>query len=340
METLPWAWYVSPEVLRLEQERILGGAWWYAGPTEFVAEPGDQLPCRAGDVPLVVVRDGVGELRAFLNVCRHRGAEVVIERGRRETLQCPYHAWTYDLEGRLRAAPRSEREEAFDAGRLSLVPARVDTWGPFVFVNADASAAPLADALGPVPALLEQGGVDVDALVFRERCPYSLAANWKIAVENYLECYHCPVAHPGFSRLVDVSPDAYVLDAGERRWSQHGEARDGSGACQFHLVWPSLKINVYPGFANLSLGSVWPNGPERTDGFLDYFFGPEVTDEQAAELIAFDDQVGREDAALVESVHRGLRSGRLAAGVLLRDSERLIEGFQSAVRAALDNSTL
>ena len=340
MEPLPWAWYVSPEVLRLEEERIFRGAWHYAGPAEWVAEPGDRFPCRAGDVPIAVVRDREQTVRAFLNVCRHRGSVIVSERGRRETLQCPYHAWTYELDGRLRAAPRSEREASFDPAELSLVPAQVEIWGPFVFVNADRGAAPLADALGPVPGLLEKGGVDVTALAFRERAPYSLAANWKIAVENYLECYHCAVAHPGFTRLVDVDPDAYVLEAGDHRWSQYGRARAGDGACQFHLVWPGLKINTYPGLANLSLGPVWPAGPERTDGFLDYYFGDDVRDEAAAELIAFDETIGREDTALVESVQRGVQSGLIARGHLLLDSEHLIEAFQRAVQIALSEPTL
>lgn len=340
METLPWDWYVSPDVLRLEQERIFRGAWHYAGPAAWVAEPGDRFPCRAGDVPLVVVRDREGALRAFLNVCRHRGSEIVSERARRETLQCPYHAWTYGLDGRLRSAPRSEREASFDPGGLSLVPASAAVWGPFVFVNSAAQAAPLCEALGPAPKLLERGGVDVEALVFRERSDYSISANWKIAAENYLECYHCAVAHPGFSRLVDVDPVAYVLEAGDGCWSQYGQARDGDGMCQFHLVWPALKVNVYPGLDNLSLGSLWPAGPERTDGFLDYFFGPGVSDASAKELMAFDDQVGREDSALVESVQRGVRSGLIEGGRLLLDSEHLIASFQETVRSALSEATL
>ena len=335
METLPWEWYVSPDVLRVEQERIFRGAWHYAGPAAWAAEPGDRFPCRAGDVPLVVVRDQEQTLRAFLNVCRHRGAEVVAERGRRETLQCPYHAWTYDLDGRLRSAPRSEREESFEPGELGLVPAGVGQWGPFVFVNADQHAPSLAEALGAVPELLEGGGVDVEGLVFRERSTYRLAANWKIAAENYLECYHCAVAHPGFTRLVDVDPDAYMLESGDGRWSQYGRARSGDGVCQFHLVWPALKINVSPGLRNLSLGPVWPDGPERTEGYLDYFFGPDVTAAEAAELMAFDDQVGREDTALVESVQRGVRSGLIQRGHLLLDSEQLIADFQDRVRSAL-----
>ena len=328
--TLPWDWYVSPEILASEQERIFRQAWTYACPAEWVADPGAYVACNAGDVPLVVVRGRDGELRAFVNVCRHRGSVIADGRGQRETLQCPYHAWTYDLDGSLRKAPRSEREVDFRADQLSLRPAAVETLGPLVFVNADADAPPLVDALGPVPDLL-----DLQGLVFRERCEYEVGANWKIAVENYLECYHCPVAHQGFTRLVETSPDSYVLAAADGVWSQYGKAKDGSGDCHFHLVWPTLKINVFPGFANLSIGPVWPVGPERTAGFLDYFFGPEVTDEEASELMDLDNQIGREDTALVEAVQRGVRSGAIPNGHLLLDSEALISAFQKRVFAAI-----
>ena len=331
--TLPWDWYVSPDILRREQELIFRGAWHYAGPLDWVWRPGDRFPCQAGIAPVVVVRDRDETLRAFLNVCRHRGSVIVKQRGRRETLQCPYHAWTYDLDGSLRVAPRADREESFEPGGLGLRPVLVDTWGPFVFVNADLAAAPLADSLGALPEL-----IDPAALVFRERADMELAANWKVAVENYLECYHCPVAHKGFSALVDVDPDAYRLEVANGVLSQFGERRkDGEGdrACQFHLVWPALKVIVYPGATNLSLGPVWPVGPERSAGFLDYFFGPEVSEETARDLIEFDDQVGREDRELVESVQQGLRSGLIDHGRLLLDSELLIGAFQERIGAVL-----
>jgi nitrite reductase/ring-hydroxylating ferredoxin subunit len=328
-ETYPWSWYTDEATLRIERERIFRSAWHYVGHRGRLPEPSTYFASISGGIPAVVVRDAAGELRAFLNVCRHRGSEIVAGAGRRATLQCPYHAWTYGLDGELRAAPRAERER-FERSGLSLLPLRLDAWGPFLFVNADAAAPPLADALvGLAPA------VDPDALVFRERTEYALAANWKIAVENYLECYHCPVAHPGFSRLVDVDPDAFVLKGEGPVWSQYGRAREGDGGCEFHLVWPSLKLNIYPGFANLSIGPVWPESPERTVGFLDYFFGADVDDEAARELIAFDDQVGREDTALVESVQRGVRTGLVEHGRLLPDSERLIAGFQRKVAQAL-----
>jgi choline monooxygenase len=334
--TIPWDWYLSPEILRREQELIFRGAWHYAGPLEWVAEPGQRFPCNAGTAPVVVVRDADGELRAFLNVCRHRGSVIVKERGAGKTLQCPYHAWTYGLDGCLRAAPRSERENGFEADELGLRPVLVDTWGPCMFVNADLDAAPLAESLGPIPSL-----VDPSSMVFRERADLELGANWKVAVENYLECYHCPVAHKDFSALVDVDPDSYRLEVIDGVLSQFGERSgggEGGADCQFHLVWPALKVIVYPGIENLSLGPVWPVGPERSAGFLDYFFGADVSAEAIRDFVEFDDQVGREDRELVESVQRGLGSGLLDHGRLLLDSELLIGAFEERVTSVLGST--
>jgi choline monooxygenase len=334
METLPYAWYTDGDILRREHERIFRHAWQYAGPAEHVAAPQTFLTCRAGHVPVVVVRDGDDELHAFVNVCRHRGSIVVHGSGRRAALQCPYHAWTYALDGTLKAAPRSDREPGFDPAGLSLAPAAVDTWGPFVFVNPDADAAALADTLGSLPEVVP----DIASLRFHHRSEYELAANWKLACENYLECYHCAVAHPGFSAVVDVDPDAYVLEPHETFWSQFAQLRDDVDGHlgQFHLIFPNLKLNVYPGPPNLSIGPVLPDGPERAVGYCDYFF-PEDADEQwIDELVAFDDQVGREDTRLVESVQRGVRSGVLEHGVLLPQSEQLVAGFQRRIREAVD----
>ena len=335
METLPYAWYTDPEILRREQERIFRRAWQYAGPAEHVAAPQTFFTCRAGDVPVVVVRDGEGALRAFANVCRHRGSIVAHGRGRRATLQCPYHAWTYELDGTLKAAPRADREPGFDPSGVSLAPAAVETWGPFVFVNPDAEAPPLTETLGALTEVVP----DLTSLRFHQRSQYELAANWKIACENYLECYHCPVAHPGFSAVVDVDPDAYVLEPHEAYWSQFAHLRGNAcgNAGQFHLVFPNVKLNVYPGPPNLSIGPVLPDGPERAVGYLDYFF-PEDADEQwIGELLAFDDQVGREDTKLVESVQRGVRSGVLEHGLLLPESEQLVASFQRRMLLALDD---
>jgi choline monooxygenase len=295
---------------------------------------------------VLLVRGRDDELRAFVNVCRHRGYLLCDGDGRRETLQCPYHAWTYDLDGSLRTAPRADLEPGFDTADLALVPVSVETWGPFVFVNPDPAAAPLADWLGEIPDVLAEGGLDVDRLVFRFRAEIDdYASNWKVNVENFLECYHCQVAHPSLAKAMDVSRDGYLLET--RRWSstQYGPPRNGGngvydatgevGRGQFHLLFPNTVVNVMPGRANLSIGPIVPRTPERTSRFLDYFVGPDVDEEWFADYLALDDQVGSEDRELVERLQRGLRAGALGHGVLLPESERLIAHFQALVADAL-----
>ena len=184
--TLPWSWYADPEVLRREGERIFARAWQYVGHSGQLPEDGSYFASVAGQIPVVVTRARDGRVHAFLNVCRHRGHVVATGAGSRETLQCPYHAWTYGLDGALRAAPRSDSEPGFDFDELGLREIAVDTWGPFLFANPDPDAAPLADALGDVPARLAEID-DVDAIEFRFRTEFEIEANWKIACENFLE---------------------------------------------------------------------------------------------------------------------------------------------------------
>jgi len=329
-ETLPYTWYTDVEVLAREQRLLFAHRWQYAGHAGQLAEPGSYFTLRVADIPLVVVRDREGVLRAFVNVCRHRGAEVVSGEGRCTTLQCHYHAWTYDLDGSLRAAPRSDSDPDFDPSSLGLRAAQVDTWGPFIFVNADAEAAPLADTLGELPELVREAGLDVHALEFHSRAPYSLEANWKVAVENYLECYHCAVAHPSFSKVVDVSAERYRLDSRPTFGSHFARARNGSGEVegQFHMIWPNIKVNVMPGQPNLSIGPLVPVDAHRTDGFLDYFFAADADESWVADYLELDNQVGAEDRTLVESVQRGMRSGAFERGRLMLPSEELIGEFQ------------
>ena len=331
--TTPWAWYRDPAVLEREEQAIFRRTWQYVGAL------GEQnvVPGWAGRVPVVVVCDERGTERAFVNVCRHRGSVVIEEPGSRKTLQCGYHAWTYALDGSLRSVPRAEELGGTD--ELGLVEIRIGAWGPFRFVNLDGEAPPLDDVLGAVPEMLAEGGIDVDSLAFHHRVDWEAAANWKIAVENFLECYHCPVAHPGFSAVVETSPDRYRLEQGTWHLSQFGQLKDSTGAPlpegQFHLLWPNTGINVFPGRPNLSIGPIVPLRPDRTRRVLDYFFAPGESEEWIAEFLEFDDQVGREDTGLVESVQRGAGSGVIPQGRLLPESEQLVAAFQARLREAL-----
>jgi phenylpropionate dioxygenase-like ring-hydroxylating dioxygenase large terminal subunit len=347
--TLPASWYSDPQILRLEEERIFSRSWQYAGPLAHASDPGSFLTCRAGATPIVVVRDREGQLRAFINVCRHRGHEIAKGWGHRETLQCPYHAWTYDLDGSLRAAPRSEREPSFDPSELGLRPALVDTWGPLVLVNPDVDAPPVRSILGELPREAAARGLDPTHLEYRGRSREQVIdANWKIVVENFLECYHCPVAHKSFSKLIDVDPDAYTLETAAWTSSQYGTVREGDDlpydptgeirGSQFHFVWPNWTLNVLPGRPHVRVLVFQPLGPDRTASFVDGFWAPGTPDSIIQEVTDFGAEVGKEDRELVESVHRGLRSGMVDHGRLLLSSEKLIQHFQLLVHDALSGS--
>src|SRR5262249_33533558 len=183
---------------------------------------------------------------------------------------------------------------------------------------------------------------DVETLVFHSRWEAEIEANWKIVCENFLECYHCQVAHPAFAAVVDTSTDAYALSTDGRLSSQRGPVRSNvtlEGALprsQFHFLWPNLGVNIFAGHPNVSIGPIVPLTPERTYRFLDYFFGADVEAEWVDELMAFDAQVGNEDRGLVEGVQRGMVSGALDHGVLMGRSEQLISHFQGLTAAALD----
>jgi phenylpropionate dioxygenase-like ring-hydroxylating dioxygenase large terminal subunit len=343
--TLPASWYTDRAIAELERERILSRSWQYAGPAELVAEPGSFLAIRIAHAPVVLVRDEEGELRGFVNVCRHRAHLVASGNGKRKALQCPYHAWTYGLDGCLRSAPRSDREPAFDRSQFSLIPVKVERLGPMLFANLDTGAGPLADVLGEVPARLAEGGVDLDQLVLRRRSGWNTQANWKTGLENYLECYHCPVAHPGLSKVVDVSADAYRLEEHGMVASQYGNPRDPDAfadttvtQAQYHLLFPATTFNVELGPMNLSVDASLPGSDPGTSlGFADFYAPADVGDEELGELMAFADQVGKEDEALVEGVREGLESGLVPQGRLITSSEHQIAWFQRLVFEALSS---
>src|SRR5262245_37818569 len=348
--SLPAAWYTDSAVATLERDRIFRRGWQYVARLETLARVGDFVTATVADVPVVVVRSEKG-LGAFVNVCRHRRHEVVSGAGNRRTLQCPYHAWTYDLDGCLRAAPRSQSETGFALADYPLLPLALDTWGPFVFVHLDAAAPPLAHYLGDLPSIIGRSGLQLDQLVLHDREEWQADANWKVMIENFLECYHCPVQHPGFSTVVDVDEDTYALEAHGwfssqvapvRRSALEGRGRkpayDVRGAitqAQYHHLWPNLTLSINPGHPNLSIDVWMPAGPERTRGFSEHWFGADVPEAARREMIDFNHQVSREDDRLTDSVQRGLRAGLPARGRFLRRSEHLIVHFQKLVLDAL-----
>jgi phenylpropionate dioxygenase-like ring-hydroxylating dioxygenase large terminal subunit len=344
--TLPAHWYSDPDIHALERELVFSRYWQFAGPVEWLDQDGAYFSTRAGHIPVVVVRDG-DEIRAFVNVCRHRAHIVAKDRGCKKTLQCPYHAWTYGLDGTLRNAPRAQMEGDFHPEELGLLPVAVDTWGPLVFVNPDVDAAPLLDALGPLPGHIAASGIDLTALRLRRVEPTISEFNWKTAIENTLECYHCQVAHPGFSRVIDVGKSAYELTTDGLLLSQFGPAKTGDDPrrppmpagivtqAQYHILFPSSSVDLVPGPPNLQAYAWAPLSTTRMASTTFSWFSEETTEEEIDQIVAFNNEVSAEDEALVDSVQEGLDSGAVPHGKLMPESEALIGRFQRLLYDAL-----
>jgi phenylpropionate dioxygenase-like ring-hydroxylating dioxygenase large terminal subunit len=224
----------------------------------------------------------------------------------------------------------------------------VDALGPLVFANPDPGCAPLAEWCGDIEQRLAAGGVELGAVRFRRRVRWGNPVNWKNGIENYLECYHCPVAHPGLSKLLDTSFDGYELSASGHIASQYGHARGGAeradlpyrpkpglDRAQYHLLWPNTTFNAELGPLNLDVDSWLPDGPGAMHAFSDYYAGEDTSDEDLAEIMAFGAEVNDEDRGLVRSVQAGLESGMVPQGRLLTNSEFLIGHFQRLVYRAL-----
>jgi choline monooxygenase len=323
--TIPSAWYTDPRVFELEQRAVFGRTLQPVARVDQLAEPGSYVTAEVAGEPVVVVRGSDGELRAFFNVCRHHAAAVVTEaEGRAQRLRCPYHGWTYSLEGELRGTPEFEGVCRFEKAENGLVPARLETWEEFVFVAVEGSALSINAALGDFGARM--AALDLSSLRFRERRVYEVACNWKVYVDNYLDGgYHVPHAHKGLSSVLDYS--AYTIETAGRACLQSspidaekgdpdaGSTRRGTAA---HYLWlyPGFMVNWYEGY--MDTNRVIPLGPDRTQVVFDFYFSDfaGASEEDLRRSIGVAERIQDEDKAICESVQRGLRSRAYKAGRL------------------------
>jgi choline monooxygenase len=350
--TLPAAQYLEPSYLDLEKERIFGRTWQLVARTDDLQRPGDFVPVTVLDEPIVLTRGLEGELRAFYNVCRHRAGQVALSKGNRKSLQCRYHGWTYGLDGCLRAAPEMEETEAFDKTDFGLVPVRVETWGPFVFVNLSDEAPPLLEVLGAIPAEVAAAGYDVQRMRLVERREYVVEANWKVYVDNYLEGYHLPIAHPQLYRELDY--DAYRVEEFRYYSKQHAPIRElrpgeeigvdrrflrqpgAEDSALYYWLFPNTMFNIYQD--NMSSNVILPMGVDRTLTIFEWFFAEPGTGpgwESMQQTIAFSDEIQQEDIVICEQVQRGLRSRSYESGRFSAKRENGVYHFQNLVREFL-----
>jgi choline monooxygenase len=343
--TPPSRWYLDPALFEEEKRRVFGRTWQWVGHASDVARPGDFLAGEVAGEPVVLVRDSGGSLGALSNVCRHRASLVASGKGNRRSLQCPYHGWTYGLDGRLLAAPEFEGVEEFVRSEVRLPTFRAEAWGPFAFANLSAEGPSLAEILGEIPSAIARIGCDLGRLRFHARRDYPVRCNWKVYVDNFLEAYHVPVAHPSLHRELDY--DRYRVEtfryhsrqsAPIRPAKGEGERRYGApdSAALYYWAFPNWMLNVYPD--NLSLNVVLPLAPEESLVVFEWFFFEGAAEEAARATIAFSDEIQREDAGLCEAVQRGLRSARYDRGRYSVRRENGVHHFHGLLHEFLEGA--
>jgi Rieske 2Fe-2S family protein len=364
LPTLPSRWYFDPEHHRRELEAIWYRSWLCVGRAEEVARPREFRVASIGDQSVLWLRDLSGALRAFHNTCRHRGSRLACEEAGRlpgASIVCPYHGWTYSLEGAWLGAKHQLPCPAFRAEDHSLYPVAVDTWGGFVFVHLEGEAAPpLAPALGEAPGELARWPLESLRVGLREAT--RIACNWKVFWENFSECFHCPGVHPELSRLVPVygrgllaasdDPRAGAGDAapgplapGAVTWTLDGRSDlpplPGLGEAErargqtFGVLHPSAFVVAHVDYARSV--RVRPQGPEETELVVEWLFSPEALarpDFDLARMSALGRLVVAQDARACERNQQGLRCLRHEQGVLL-PQEYGVQAFQRWVRERL-----
>jgi len=336
-QTLPSRFYTDPQILETERERIFRRTWQLVGTLtracgevngvkRTISDPESYFTADVAGEPVIVVRDKAGTLRAFSNVCRHRAGPIALGSGCKNVLRCQYHGWTYTLDGRLVGTPDVDGVEFFDRSSMGMVPLRAEVWEDFIFVNFDRHCEPLSAYLGKIPE--QARGFPFAGLQSAERRDYLIDCNWKVYVDNYLEGYHIPIAHPGLMREIDYGQyrtDTFryysqqfapirAMQAGDRAERYYAP---GSGLREALYFWifPNLMLNIYPD--NISTNVIVPLTTEKTLTIFEWFFHDAEqakTKARMAKAVAFSDEVQQEDIVLCENVQRGLRSSTYDRG--------------------------
>ena len=337
--TLPGRYYHDPAILQEEMRRIFTQMWVCVGREQDVARPGDFLTRSIGKESILVTRDATGQARAFHNVCRHRGSRLLDARcGEGLTrIQCPYHAWTYDLDGTLKGAPHMDEVRDFDAREYPLRPVRLAGWSGFLFVTLSPDTPPLEEHLGTMAHYFDR--YRMETLRLGKRIAYDVASNWKILCENYSECYHCFLVHPELNRISHyrsgeqaLSNDATVggyMELREPEFSSMtvsghtvrkpfpGIDAEDHRRIHYYIVYPNMFLSLHPDYVMTHL--LWPLETGRTEIVCDFLFaGEEVSrpDFEPSDAVDFWDTTNRQDWAVCERAQMGTQSSSYDRGRL------------------------
>jgi glycine betaine catabolism A len=327
-KTLPQRYFISPEIFATEQAEIFSRQWVLVGHQSQIAKAGDYFVREVAGESIIIVRDQKGEAHGFYNVCRHRGTRLCEEEaGHSSAIQCPYHAWTYGLDGRLVGAPHMDKVQGFDKAELSLRAVELALWEGFIFVNLADAPVPLEEAFAPLAGKFDHW--NLQKLRSAKRIEYNVRANWKLIFENYSECYHCPGVHPALQKLtpydlaendlcegpflggfmpitkghsLTMTGNACALPVGDIKAEDHDRVF-------YYSIFPNMLLSMHPDY--VMVHQLWPQSPERTLIHCDWFFHPEAFDRsdfQPNDAVEFWDMTNKQDWHVCELSQQGIAS--------------------------------
>ncbi|MEM7325714.1 MAG: aromatic ring-hydroxylating dioxygenase subunit alpha [Actinomycetota bacterium] len=335
-------YYTDPHVHQMELDRVFGYEWNYICHQSQLPEAGSYMVRNVGGESIYVIRGRDDEIRAFCNVCQHRGHQLLEGQGTvGKVVVCPYHAWSYSADGSLRGAPRMRDVPNFCKADVALTSIRTELVGGFVFINLDEDARPLGEMAPRFEPILRSMVAEPEALRHVKTSGFDIAANWKVVTENFLEAYHVEFSGPAHRALANIiDTDTYEFDISGRtiEYRAKGGANDAlpyqanqtdafadAAGPPFHQVFlfPHMTFSIFPGTNMLFVFNMAPNGVERCDEEILYFtLDAEVTEPTAEAEAYVSEQLNVEDVQLVESVHRGLRSRGYRPGRFMVDEEQ------------------
>jgi Rieske 2Fe-2S family protein len=334
--TLPGRFYTAPAIFQLEHERVFYERWLCVGREEQIREPGRFFVRGIGTESILVLRDAEGAVQAFHNLCRHRGSRLCTEAQGRftRTIQCPYHAWTYGLDGRLLGAPGMDGASGFNREGFALHPVAVALWEGFVFASLARSPEPFDRAFAALRDRFTR--YRLPTLRTERRIDYDVRANWKLIFENYSECYHCPTVHPALTKLSPAESGRNDLTRGPflggyMTLHRAGGSLTRSGAAcapsvgdlcdedrqhvYYYSIFPNMLLSLHHDY--VLVHTIWPTAPDRTLIECSWLFHP-----SAAQFVGFDpddgiafwDTTNRQDWQICELSQQGIASRAYSPG--------------------------
>lgn len=335
-ETIPSEWYTAEKVLEFEKEHIFSSHWQLACHESQLPEPGDTITLEVARNPILIVRDQENKLRAFYNVCKHRGGPVAVKKGTTSVLQCQYHGWTYLLDGSLRGVPDFKKVDLFDKKDFGLEPINLKILQGLVFLSLSDKSIPLNKLLKGIDKRIAPN--NLNAYSHHSDETSIIDCNWKVYVDNFLEGYHIPIVHPELAKLLDYSEYKtemhpwYSLQHSPIKGDQNlYKSKDGEAF--YYFIFPNIMLNILPG--RLQTNVVRPVSADKTEVLFSYYY-EDIESDKARKIIeddiAYSDKVQQEDIEICELVQKGLGSKAYDKGRFSVKREQGVYHFQSLLK--------